>query len=64
MNLQAEHPLRPLHAELVDGAGVQGRHRLRVVKQLPSHPGDVPVQGDLDVGAVAEVVAPGASVSA
>ena len=59
MNLQAKHPLCPLHAEVVDGAGVQGRHGLRVIQQLPPHQGDVPVQGDLDVGAVTEVVAPG-----
>ena len=46
---------------LVDDLGREHRH---LVQQLPVHPGDVPVQGDLDVGAVAEVVAPGASVSA
>lgn len=63
VNLEAEHPPRPLHAEVLDGAGVQGGRRLRVVQQLPAHPGDVPVQGDLDVGAVVEVIAPGASVS-
>ena len=64
VNLQAKHPLRPLHAEVVDGAGMEGRHRLLVIKQLPPHPGGVPVQGDLDVGTAGEVVAPGASVSA
>src|SRR5205807_9169905 len=34
VELKAERPLCPLHAELVDGAGVEGRHRLRVVEQL------------------------------
>jgi hypothetical protein len=32
--------------------------------QLPPHPGDVPVQGGLDVGGAADVVAPGAPVCA
>src|SRR5580704_3657981 len=33
-NLEARHPLRSLHAEVADSAGVRERHCLRVVRQM------------------------------
>src|SRR5438132_13880041 len=47
VNLDAEHPLCPLYAELVDTTSVYGCHGLGIFDQLPMHPEDVPVEGDL-----------------
>src|SRR5258708_12297359 len=58
VNLETEHPLRPLHAELVYAARIHRCHCRRVLDQLSPHPGDLSVQGDLAVRALAELVAP------